>query len=153
MYRSRPLRSTLNTNVITGLGIASICAFTKKSHEHERFHAPPRIPEPPLMYETARPVYKMDINTSFTLRSTCEKMRTDEGSEGTTTINLTLQKIPHETPMFEFDPSNLQPWRSFPHFLVIFRYSAENYKLPSCSFFWFPLLKKNMVGTFSSIVQ
>ena len=46
---------------------------------------PPENPETPPMYETARPVYKKDINTSFTLGSRSEKMRADEGSEGTTT--------------------------------------------------------------------
>ena len=44
---------------------------------------PPRKPRNPPMYETARPVYKKDINTSFTLGSRSEKMRADEGSEGT----------------------------------------------------------------------
>ena len=37
------------------------------------------------MHETARPVYEMHLNTRFPLGSTSEKMRANEGSEGTTT--------------------------------------------------------------------
>ena len=41
------------------------------------------------MHENTRPVYKMHINTRFPLGSTCEKMRANEGSEGTTTTTTT----------------------------------------------------------------
>ena len=100
MYRSSPLRSTFNTNVITGLGMSKLC--TGATHNPPRTesvltvyqtdintwftlgrtvetaHHPPRT-------ETVLTVYKKDINTLFTLGSTCEKMRADRGSEGTTT--------------------------------------------------------------------
>ena len=42
------------------------------------------------MHETARPVYEMHINTRFPLGSTSEKMRANEGSEGTTRLMLQL---------------------------------------------------------------
>ena len=100
MYQSSPLRSTLNTNVITGLGMCKVC--TGATHNPPRTesvltvyqtdintwftlgrtvetaHNPPRT-------KTVLTVCKMDINTLFTLGSTCEKMRADRGSEGTTT--------------------------------------------------------------------
>ena len=55
---------------------------------NERHHTHPTPPRP-HMHETARTVSEMDINTSFTLGSTSEKMRADEGSEGTTTTTTT----------------------------------------------------------------
>ena len=142
MYRSSPLRSTLNTGYITGLDMCKVCTeavhcvalwtrvtlgldmckvCTEAVHSvalwtrvtlglgmckvcTEALHMPevciscsvsfsaqnvsknnPRL----QMHETARPVYEMHINTRFPLGSTSEKMRANEGSEGTTTTTTT----------------------------------------------------------------
>ena len=111
MYRSSPFRSTckvcteavhsvaLWTRVTLGLGMCKVCTEALDMPEvciscSVSFSAQnvsknnPRL----QMHETARPVYEMHINTRFPLGSTSEKMRANEGSEGTTTTTTKQQQ-------------------------------------------------------------
>ena len=69
------------TRVTLGLGMCKVCteAVRREHQNNPRLH----------MHENLRPVYNMHINTRFPLGSTCEKMRANEGSEGTTTTTTT----------------------------------------------------------------
>ena len=86
----------LLTRVTLGLGMCKVCTEALDMPEvciscSVSFSAQnvsknnPRL----QMHETARPVYEMHINTRFPLGSTSEKMRANEGSEGTTTTTTT----------------------------------------------------------------
>ena len=100
MYRSRPLRSTLNTGYITGLDMCKVCTEALDMPEvciscSVSFSAQnvsknnPRL----QMHETARPVYEMHINTRFPLGSTSEKIARERGVGGNNKYNMNMIHI------------------------------------------------------------
>ena len=110
MYRSNPFRSPLNTSVITDLDIKfapeqptsrnapKVCSQCLKRALTPDLHwgaqsKQPTTPNPPRT-ETVLTVNKMDINTLFTLESTCEKKsrRQGAGRNGTTTAHNNQQQ-------------------------------------------------------------
>ena len=84
------------TRVTLGLGMCKVCTEALDMCEvciscSVSFSAQNVSKNNPRLqiHETARPVCEMHINTRFPLGSTSEKMRANEGSEGTTTTTTT----------------------------------------------------------------